>query len=130
MQKILSKVLRMGEGKRLKALEEKVAQVNEYEESIAVLSDSDLKKKTEEFRARFKDGESLEHLRPEAFAVVREAATRTVKMRHFDVQIMGGIVLSEGKIAEMKTGEGKTLAATLPVYLESLSGRAIGPPPS
>ena len=124
MQKILSKVLRMGEGKRLKALEEKVAQVNEYEESIAVLSDSDLKKKTEEFRARFKDGESLEHLRPEAFAVVREAATRTVKMRHFDVQIMGGIVLSEGKIAEMKTGEGKTLAATLPVYLESLSGRA------
>ena len=124
MQKILSKVLRMGEGKKLKALQEKVVQVNDYEGSVSALSDDKLKKKTEEFQARFKDGESLEHLLPEAFAVVREAAKRTVNMRHFDVQIMGGIVLSEGKIAEMKTGEGKTLVATLPVYLESLSGRS------
>jgi len=124
MQNLLSKVLRMGEGKKLRVLEEKVATVNDFEGPISALSDGEIKKKTEEFRTRFNDGESLEHLLPEAFAVVREAAKRTVNMRHFDVQIMGGIVLSEGKIAEMKTGEGKTLVATLPVYLEALSGKS------
>ncbi len=115
----------MGENKKFKILEQKVEEVNELEPTISVLSDSELKAKTEEFRNRHKEGETPEELLPEAFAVVREAAKRVLGMRHFDVQIIGGIVMFEGKIAEMKTGEGKTLAATLPVYLESISGKGV-----
>ncbi len=115
----------MGEGRKFRALEEMVVTVNEWESEISALSDSELKAKTDEFRARLEDDETLDELLPEAFAVVREAAKRVLKMRHFDVQIMGGIVLYQGKIAEMKTGEGKTLVATLPVYLEALNDRGV-----
>ncbi len=91
--------------------------INELEESVKSLSDTELSGKTLEFKNRLKQGESLDDILPEAFAVVREASRRTVGMRHFDVQLMGGIALHEGKITEMKTGEGKTLVATLPIYL-------------
>jgi len=100
-----------------------VATINELEAEFVEYSDDRLRAKTEEFRARRQAGETLEDLLPEAFAVVREAAKRTLGQRHFDVQLMGGIVLHEGKIAEMKTGEGKTLVATLPVYLNALDGK-------
>src|SRR3972149_5469511 len=92
------------------------------EPEVQRLSDVELRAKTDEFRKRLADGEAVEELLVEAFAVCREAARRTVRMRHFDVQIMGGIVLHEGKIAEMATGEGKTLVATLPAYLNALPG--------
>jgi preprotein translocase subunit SecA len=99
--------------------------VNEYEAQIAALSDADLQAKTAEFKSRLEQGESLDAMLPEIFAVVREASTRSIGMRHFDVQIMGGQVLYEGRIAEMKTGEGKTLVATLPVYARALEGRGV-----
>ncbi|HVR46274.1 MAG TPA: preprotein translocase subunit SecA [Candidatus Binatia bacterium] len=99
--------------------------VNAFEDEIAALSDADLQAKTAEFRSRLEQGESLDDLLPETFAVVREASKRTVGMRHFDVQIMGGQVLYEGRISEMKTGEGKTLVATLPVYARALEGRGV-----
>ncbi len=102
-----------------------VDQVNSFEESLCSLSDEALRMKTTEFRERLAKGESLEDLLPEAFAVVREGAHRAIGQRHFDVQIMGGIVLHEGKIAEMKTGEGKTLTSTLPIYLNALSGNGV-----
>ena len=100
-------------------------QINAFESDIEKLTDDQLRAKTTEFRERFSQGEALDDLLPEAFAVVREAGKRALKMRHFDVQLIGGIVLHQGKIAEMKTGEGKTLVATLPVYLNS-SGRKGG----
>jgi len=99
--------------------------VNEFEPQFSALSDDELKAKTAEFRSRLEGGELLDDMLPEAFAVVREAGKRTVGMRHFDVQIMGGQVLYEGRIAEMKTGEGKTLVATLPVYARALEGRGV-----
>ncbi len=99
--------------------------VNEFEAGISALSDADLQAKTAEFKGRLEQGESLDAMLPETFAVVREAAKRTIGMRHFDVQIMGGQVLYEGRIAEMKTGEGKTLVATLPVYARGLEGRGV-----
>src|SRR5579871_2507943 len=99
--------------------------VNELEAEIAALSDADLQAKTAEFRGRLEQGELLDDMLPETFAVVREAGKRTVGMRHFDVQIMGGQILYEGRIAEMKTGEGKTLVATLPVYARALEGRGV-----
>ncbi|MGB5018424.1 MAG: preprotein translocase subunit SecA, partial [Candidatus Moraniibacteriota bacterium] len=102
-----------------------VDQVNSFEESLHALNDEELRAKTGEFRERLKNGETLNDLLPEAFAVVREGAQRAIGQRHFDVQIMGGIVLHEGKIAEMKTGEGKTLTSTLPIYLNALSGRGV-----
>ncbi len=107
--------------KELKRLQPKVDRINELEPEFEKLSDTELHAKTEEFRARLKDGVSLDELLPEAFAAVREAAKRTIGQRHFDVQLMGGITLHQGKIAEMKTGEGKTLVATLPLYLNSLA---------
>ena len=100
-----------------------VDKVNALEPAMSALDDSGLKGKSDEFRQRLENGESLESIMPEAFAVCREAGKRALKMRHFDVQIIGGVVLNEGKIAEMKTGEGKTLAATLPLYLNGLTGR-------
>ena len=125
MFKALEKVLRMGEGKKFKMLEDRVAAVNAWEPEIAPLSDAELKAMTDEFKARLAEGETLDDLLPEAFAVVREASKRVLNMRHFDVQIMGGIVLHEGKITEMRTGEGKTLVATLPVYLNALAGEGV-----
>lgn len=109
----------------LKRLEPLVSSINRKEEEIKKLSDEELKKQTTTFKERLSKGESLDALLPEAFATVREAARRTLKERHFDVQLMGGIVLHQGKIAEMKTGEGKTLAATLPVYLNALTGKGV-----
>jgi len=108
--------------KELKKLQPLVAKINELEPEFEKLSDDELRAKTDEFKARLKDGASLDDLLPEAFAAVREAAKRTIGQRHFDVQLMGGIVLHQGRIAEMRTGEGKTLVATLPLYLNSLSG--------
>ncbi len=109
--------------RELKALLPIAQKVNKLEDEIQSLSDEALRSKTDEFKKRYVDGETLDDLLPEAFAVVREAAKRTVEMRHFDVQIMGGVVLYQGKIAEMKTGEGKTLVATLPLYLIALEGK-------
>ncbi len=122
---LISKILRMGEGKKLKLLQGVVAATNALEPTVEKLSDSELRAKTGEFRQRFEHGESLDDLMPEAFAVVREAARRTLGQRHFDVQIMGGAALHFGWIAEMKTGEGKTLVSTLPVYLNALEGKGV-----
>jgi len=119
--KWLSKFLDSNE-KELKRLQPLVERVNSLEPDFQRLSDAELRALTDRLRARLRDGETLDDILPEAFAAVREAARRTLNMRHFDVQIMGGIVLHQGKIAEMKTGEGKTLAATLPLYLNSLTG--------
>ncbi len=122
MIKRFGDILKFGEGKKLKKYDSIVAAVNELEDSVSALPDEKLAAKTVEFRQRYDRGEKLEELIPETFAVVREVAKRTLEMRHFDVQVMGGVILFEGKIAEMKTGEGKTLAATLPVFLNSLTG--------
>jgi len=109
--------------KELRRLQPTVDRINELEPEFERLSDEELHAKTDEFKTRLKDGTPLDELLPEAFAAVREAAKRTIGQRHFDVQLMGGIVLHQGKIAEMKTGEGKTLVATLPLYLNSLTGQ-------
>ncbi len=109
--------------KQLKRLQPTVDQINELEPEFEKLSDDELRAKTGEFKARYEAGESLDELLPEAYAAVREAANRNIGQRHFDVQLMGGIVLHQGRIAEMKTGEGKTLVATLPLYLNSLTGQ-------
>ncbi|MGE5599544.1 MAG: preprotein translocase subunit SecA [Bacteroidota bacterium] len=111
--------------RELKRLGGRVAAINALEPAMERLTDEELRAKTDEFRARLDNGETLDDLLPEAFAVVREAAKRTLGQRHFDVQLIGGMVLHEGKIAEMKTGEGKTLVATLPAYLNALSGRGV-----
>jgi preprotein translocase subunit SecA len=115
----------MGEGRKVKVLQQRVEAVSALEPEIEKLSDSELREKTDEFRERLAGGETIDDLLPEAFAVVREVSRRTLGMRPFDEQIMGGIVLHEGKIAEMKTGEGKTLAATMPVYLNALEGKGV-----
>ena len=109
----------------VKRLQPLVDKINSLESEIKKLSNPEMSLKTSEFRSRIEKGESLDDLLPEAFALVREASVRTIGMRHFDVQLMGGVVLHDGKIAEMKTGEGKTLAATLPVYLNALSGKGV-----
>src|ERR1041384_7869820 len=109
----------------VKGFDRSVAKINALEPEIAKLSDADLRAKTVEFRERLAKGETLDDVLVEAFAVVREAAKRTLGQRHFDVQLKGGMVLHQGKIAEMKTGEGKTLVATLPVYLNALEGKGV-----
>ena len=109
--------------KELKRLQPLVSRINSLEPEFEKLTDAELRAKTDEFRARLEDGESLDELLPHAYAAVREAAKRTIEQRHFDVQLMGGIVLHQGKIAEMATGEGKTLVATLPLYLNALTGQ-------
>ncbi|MBM4327974.1 MAG: preprotein translocase subunit SecA [Deltaproteobacteria bacterium] len=111
--------------RELKALEPMVRAINEVEPAVRRLTNEQMRAKTEELKQRLADSETLEDLLPEAFALVREASVRTLGMRHFDVQLVGGIVLHQGKIAEMKTGEGKTLAATLPVYLNALTGLGV-----
>ncbi|WP_297566015.1 preprotein translocase subunit SecA [uncultured Arcanobacterium sp.] len=125
MRKLIDRVLRSGEGRTLKKLQKIVEQVNLLESDFHELSDSELQEMTNEFRQRYADGESLDDLLPEAFATVREAAIRTIGQRHFDVQIMGGAALHLGNIAEMKTGEGKTLVATLAAYLNAIPGRGV-----
>ena len=122
---ILKKVLYAGENKKIKALEAVVPRVNALEDEIKALDDAALKGKTGEFKERLAKGEDLEDLMPEAFAVTREAASRVINQRHFDVQIMGGAALHRGWIAEMRTGEGKTLTATLAVYLNALWGEGV-----
>jgi len=121
----LEKIGQFGEGRKLKRLEQLVRIVNTFEPEIEDLTDEQLRGKTEEFRGRLEAGEPLDDLLPEAFASVREAARRAIGQRHFDVQVMGAIVLHEGNIAEMKTGEGKTLVATMPAYLNSLAGEGV-----
>ena len=125
MVNIINKVLRAGEGRLLNKLRNQADAVNALEENFAHLTDEDLRNETTELRARYAAGESLDDLLPEAFAAVREAAKRTLGMRHFDVQLMGGAALHYGNIAEMRTGEGKTLVATLPAYLNAIAGRGV-----
>src|ERR671935_783597 len=125
IDKLLAKVIGTQNERELKRLAPLVAAISAKEPEIQALTDEQLRAKTAELRQRYEGGETLDDLLPEAFAVVREAGRRTLNMRHFDVQLIGGIVLHEGKIAEMKTGEGKTLAATLPVYLNALPGNGV-----
>ena len=125
MPAFFDKLMRAGEGRILRELSKIVVVVNEHEARISAMSDSELRQQTELFKDRFSKGETLDDLMPEAFAVVREAAKRTLGQRHYDVQIMGGAALHKGNIAEMRTGEGKTLVATLPSYLNALAGRGV-----
>jgi preprotein translocase subunit SecA len=122
---VIQKIATLGEGRKLKRLEDVVGLVNTFEPEVEDLSNEDLRAKTQEFRSRLADGESTDDVLPEAFAAVREAARRTIGQRHFDVQLLGGIVLHQGKIAEMKTGEGKTLTSTMPAYLNALTGNGV-----
>ena len=125
ISKVLSSVFGSRNSRLLKQTQKKISAINSLEANLLELSDEDLKKKTDEFRVRFSSGETLDQLLPEAFSVARETSRRVLGMRHFDAQLVGGIVLHEGKIAEMRTGEGKTLAATLPAYLNALSGKSV-----
>ena len=122
---LLTKIVGTQNDRELKRLRPRVADINAFEDSIKLLSDEQLRGKTAEFRTRLGNGEALDDLLPEAFAVVREAGRRVVHMRHYDVQLIGGMVLHNGTIAEMKTGEGKTLVATLPAYLNALAGKGV-----
>jgi len=123
--KVVERVLRAGEGRTLKKLEAIAAQVNIVEEDFEKLTDAELREETDRFRKRLADGQSLDQILPEAFAAVREASKRTIGKRHFDVQIMGGAALHMGNVAEMRTGEGKTLVATLPSYLNAIEGKGV-----
>lgn len=120
---VLSKLFGTDNDRKIRQLKPAVEKINAFEPAISALSDEQLAEKTNEFRGRLSQGETLDDILPEAFAVVREASKRTTGQRHYDVQMMGGMVLHQGKIAEMKTGEGKTLTATLPLYLNALSGK-------
>jgi len=122
---LLDKLLRAGEGRHIRQLEKIAKEVLEFEPQISVLSDVDLRGQTEKFRDQLAAGKELEELLPEAFATVREAARRTLGQRHYDVQIMGGAALHNGNVAEMRTGEGKTLVSTLPAYLNALTGKGV-----
>src|SRR5207247_105274 len=122
---ILTKFIGSKNERDLKKMQPTIARVNELEADCKRLSDAELAGLTPKFRQRLADGETLEDLLPEAFAAVREASVRTLGLRHYDVQLIGGIVLHQGMIAEMKTGEGKTLVATLPAYLNALTGEGV-----
>ena len=122
---ILDRILRAGDGKKVKALADIVPDINAYAAQMSAMSDDELRGKTGEFKSRLDRGETLEDLLIESFAVVREAATRVIGQRHYDVQLMGGAALHAGWVAEMKTGEGKTLVSTLPAYLNGLSGKGV-----
>jgi len=122
---LLDKILRAGEGRAVKELAKIAASVNQFESKISALTDEQLRNQTDIFKERIAKGESLDSLLPEAFATVREAAKRTLGQRHYDVQLMGGAALHRGNIAEMRTGEGKTLVSTLPAYLNALSGKGV-----
>jgi preprotein translocase subunit SecA len=122
---VLERALRVGEGRLLRRLARAAEAVNHLEEDFGSLSDEELRNETSELRERHANGESLDDLLPEAFAAVREAAVRTLGMRPFDVQIMGGMNLHLGNISEMKTGEGKTITAVLPAYLNAIAGQGV-----
>ena len=122
---VLDKILRAGEGRAVRNLEKLATEVNSWEAKILPFSDEDLRGQTQKFRDRLAKGEDLDDLLPEAFATVREAAKRTLGQRHYDVQLMGGAALHLGNIAEMRTGEGKTLVSTLPAYLNALAGEGV-----
>ena len=122
---LLRKVFGSRNDRQVKRFSKIVTQINKLESGIQALSDDDLGAKTIEFRQRYEQGETLDDLLPEAFAVVREAGLRALSMRHFDVQLIGGLTLHKGNIAEMRTGEGKTLVATLAAYLNALSGKGV-----
>ena len=122
---LLTKIFGSRNDRLLKQYRKTVERINALEAPLESLSDEALRQKTEEFKARVAQGEALDEVLPEAFAVVREASKRVMKMRHFDVQLIGGIALHQGKIAEMRTGEGKTLTATLSVYLNALAGQGV-----
>ena len=121
----LKKIFGSTNQRKITSLQPIVDQINSLENDFLTLSDSDLKNKTDEFKKRLKNNESLDKILPEVFATVREASKRVIGQRHFDVQLMGGLILHQGKISEMKTGEGKTLVATLPVYLNSLLEKGV-----
>ena len=123
MVRFLNKIFGDPQSSKLKDLYKQVEVVNKQTTAIEKLSDRQLQDKTAEFKKRIEDGESLDDILPEAFSVVREASWRVLKMKHFDVQIMGGIVLHGGNVAEMRTGEGKTLVATSAVYLNAITGK-------
>src|SRR6056300_992388 len=125
ISKLMKKVFGSRNDRLVKGMMKTVQQINDLEPEVSALSDEQLKAKTQEFRDRLETGASLDDLMPEAFAVVREAGKRVMGMRHFDVQLIGGMVLNEGRIAEMRTGEGKTLVATLPAYLNAVCGKAV-----
>src|SRR5919199_1087809 len=122
---ILERALRIGEGKKFKEFERRVGRINDYEPELKLDSDAELRERADHLRERARNGEALDDLLPESFALTREAARRTLGQRHFDVQLIGGMVLHDGSIAEMKTGEGKTLTATLPAVLNSLAGDGV-----
>ena len=123
--KLFSKIFGSSNSRKLKKLKRSATQISALEEGLKGLSDDQLKTKTVEFQERIAGGESVDALLSEAFAVAREASIRVLGMRHFDVQLIGGMVLNEGSISEMRTGEGKTLMATLPAYLNALSGKGV-----
>jgi preprotein translocase subunit SecA len=125
LQKVLTRLFGSRNERLVKQLGKNVQRINALESDLQALSDADLRAKTDEFKTRLGKGETLDQLLPEAFATVREAARRTLGLRHYDVQLIGGMVLHQGKIAEMRTGEGKTLVATLPVYLNALTGKGV-----
>ena len=122
---IFSKVFKSYSEKEVKRVMPIVDKINALEDETRKLSDEELRNKTDEFKKQLSEGKTLDDILPEAFAVVREASRRVLGMRHFDVQLIGGIILHQGRIAEMKTGEGKTLVATLPAYLNALSGEGV-----
>ena len=122
---VLAKIFGTKHEREIKAIKPIVAAINNLEPQMQELSDEELAQKTVEFRERLENGATLDDLLVEAFAVCREGARRVVNMRHYDVQLIGGVTLHRGKIAEMKTGEGKTLVATLPVYLNALEGKGV-----
>src|SRR5207237_1211957 len=122
---ILERALRIGEGKKFKEFERRVGRINDVEPELELDSDEELRERVDKLRERARNGEPLEELLSESFAITREASKRTLGQRHFDVQLIGGMVLHDGSIAEMKTGEGKTLTATLPAILNSLAGAGV-----
>ena len=122
---LLEKIFGNYSDKEIKKIMPIIKKINDLEPSISPLTDEELKAKTPEFKERLANGETLDDLLPEAFAVVREAAKRVLGMRHFDVQLIGGVVLHQGRIAEMRTGEGKTLVSTCPAYLNALTGNGV-----
>src|SRR3954447_22258545 len=122
---MVTRALRVGEGRKFKGYERRAEAINRIEPEMELLSDAELREEADALRARARDGELLDDLLPEAFALTREAARRTLGQRHFDVQLIGGMVLHDGNIAEMKTGEGKTLTATLAVVLNAIPQKGL-----
>ena len=122
---LLSKIIKSPNQREIDRLEKIVEKINDLERAFKVLKDDEFPNKTEQFKENIKKGENLDHILPQAFALVREASKRVLNERHFDVQMMGGIALHEGKIAEMKTGEGKTLTITLAAYLNALKNKGV-----